>query len=98
MPWLSSRPLMRLTWRTRSFVNALRSREMRRRSSSSGVGTRSIAQTARFAPLVGEQRAHQCLTVDLVGLTAKALDVAGRQRIVRLLVKDILVDDDTIVI
>lgn len=36
---------MRLTWRTRTFVNALRSREMRRRSSSSGIGTRSIAHT-----------------------------------------------------
>ena len=30
--------------------------------------------------------------------TAKTLDVAERQRIVRLLVKEILVDDDTIVI
>ncbi len=52
------RPLMRLTWPTHSFVNALRSREMRRWSSSSGGGTRSMATTRGSPPSIGEQRAQ----------------------------------------
>lgn len=41
----SSHPLMRLTWRTHSGTSALRSRQIRRQTSSSGVGTLTIEQT-----------------------------------------------------
>ena len=45
MPWAKSSPLIRLTCSTRSAVRVLRSRQIRRRSSSCGVGARTMAHT-----------------------------------------------------
>src|SRR5215207_7554161 len=45
IPWPNRSPLMRLTCRTRSAVRVSRSRLIRRRSSSWGVGAWTIAQT-----------------------------------------------------
>src|SRR5215813_5847506 len=55
---------------------------------------------SQLADRAGYLRLAETVTSFLARLreTAKTLDVAERQRIVRLLVKEILVDDDTIVI
>ena len=45
MPCAKSSPLIRLTCSTRSAVSILRSRQIRRRSSSCGVGARTMAHT-----------------------------------------------------
>ena len=44
IPCENRRPFIRFTCATRSAIKTLRSREIRRRSSSSGVGIRTIAQ------------------------------------------------------
>src|ERR1700689_2513647 len=45
MPWENDSPLTRLTCLTRSAISTLRSRQRRRRSSSSGLGAFTIAHT-----------------------------------------------------
>ena len=44
-PWENSKPLMRFTCLTRSAISTLRSRQISRRSSSSGAGALTIAHT-----------------------------------------------------
>src|SRR5512147_1721819 len=68
MPCANGRPLIRLTCSTRSEISTLRSRVMRRRSSSSGLGAFSMAQTPRLAALEGEQGPDERLAVETVGL------------------------------
>ena len=63
---------LRLTCRTLSAVNALRSRQRWRRSSSPGVGALTMAQTRGSPRFVGEQRSNQRFTIDLVGLCPPA--------------------------
>ena len=68
-PLTGEQPLMRLTCRTRSCSRVARSRDVRRRSSCSGVGATTIVQTRgspRRQPAVSGAR----LAIDRVGLRA----------------------------
>jgi site-specific DNA recombinase len=72
--------------------------ELRKREQAISVELNAIE--SQLADRAGYLRLAETVTSFLARLreTAKTLDVAERQRIVRLLVKEILVDDDTIVI
>ena len=72
--------------------------ELRKREQS--VSAELNAIESQLADRAGYLRLAETLTSFLARLreTAKTLDVVERQRIVRLLVKDVVVDDDTIVI
>jgi len=72
--------------------------ELRKREQAISAELNAI--DSQLADRAGYLRLAETVTNFLARLreTAKTLDVAERQRIVRLLVKEILVDDDTIVI
>jgi site-specific DNA recombinase len=72
--------------------------ELRKRGQSISAELNAIEN--QLADRAGYLRLAETVTSFLARLreTAKTLDVADRQRIVRLLVKEILVDNDTIVI
>src|SRR6516162_2453790 len=72
--------------------------ELREREQAIGAGLDAIQN--QLADRAGYLRLAETMTSFLARLrtTAKTLDVSERQRIVQLLVKEILVDDDTIVI
>jgi site-specific DNA recombinase len=72
--------------------------ELRKREQATSAALNAIE--SQLVDRAGYLRLAETVTGFLARLrdTAKTLDVAERQRIVRLLVKEILVDDDTIVI
>ena len=66
------KPLIQLTCSTRSAVSALRSRQRRRRSSSSGVSALTIAHTRGSPRLCASSARNSALAVDAVGLCPPA--------------------------
>jgi site-specific DNA recombinase len=81
-------------------LDDLRRRMPELRKREQAISAELNAIDSQLADRAGYLRLAETVTSFLARLreTAKTLDVAERQRIVRLLVKEILVDDDTIVI
>ena len=81
-------------------LDDLRRRMPELRKREQAISAELNAIESQLADRAGYLRLAETVTSFLARLreTAKTLDVAERQRIVRLLVKEILVDDDTIVI
>src|SRR5215813_2309245 len=81
-------------------LDDLRRRMPELRKRDQAISAELNALESQLADRAGYLRLAETMTSFLARLreTAKALEVAERQRIVRLLVKEILVDDDTIVI
>jgi site-specific DNA recombinase len=81
-------------------LDDLRRRVPELRKREQAISAELNAIDSQLADRAGYLRLAETVTNFLARLreTAKTLDVAERQRIVRLLVKEILVDDDTIVI
>src|SRR5580704_13929154 len=81
-------------------LDDLRRRMPELRKREQAISAELNAIDSQLADRAGYLRVAETVTSFLARLrqTAKTLDVAERQRIVRLLVKEILVDDDTIII
>jgi len=81
-------------------LDDLRRRMPELRKRDQAISAELNALESQLADRAGYLRLAETMTSFLARLreTAKTLEVAERQRIVRLLVKEILVDDDTIVI
>src|ERR1700688_3032898 len=70
MPWENNSPLTRLTCLTRSAISTLRSRQRRRRSSSSGVGAFPIAHT-RGSPRLYASSARSRASPSILSVLAR---------------------------
>src|SRR5580704_10506724 len=70
MPWENNSPLTRLTCLTRSAISTLRSRQRRRRSSSSGVGAFTIAHT-RGSPRLYASNARSRASPSILSVLAR---------------------------